>query len=82
MEKTNKSRLVFILLGIFLGTLGIHDFYIGMKKEGFIKLGIWAASFVLSFIIPLAGMLALVAWVWAIYEIVTIKNDAEGKPLV
>lgn len=33
-----KSKLAAGLLGIFLGSLGIHKFYLGYKKEGIIML--------------------------------------------
>lgn len=33
-----KSKLAAGLLGIFLGGLGIHKFYLGYKKEGIIML--------------------------------------------
>lgn len=33
-----KSRLVYILLGIFFGELGIHDFYAGYAGKGLMKL--------------------------------------------
>ena len=47
-----KSKLVAALLAFFLGSLGIHDFYLGYNKNGIIKIvltcctgvggGIWA----------------------------------------
>ncbi|MBQ4523178.1 MAG: TM2 domain-containing protein [Lachnospiraceae bacterium] len=33
-----KSKIAAGLLGIFLGSLGIHKFYLGYKKEGLIML--------------------------------------------
>ena len=33
-----KEFIVAILLCIFLGTLGIHNFYLGEKKKGLLKL--------------------------------------------
>lgn len=34
----DNKKLVAGLLGIFLGSLGIHKFYLGYKKEGLIML--------------------------------------------
>ncbi len=34
----DKQKLVAGLLGIFLGALGIHKFYLGYQKEGIIML--------------------------------------------
>ncbi|MBQ9953537.1 MAG: NINE protein [Clostridia bacterium] len=33
-----KSKLVAVLLAFFLGSLGIHDFYLGYTKYGVIKI--------------------------------------------
>lgn len=47
-----KSKLVAVLLAFFLGSIGVHDFYLGYNKYGIIKIiltvctgiggGIWA----------------------------------------
>jgi TM2 domain-containing membrane protein YozV len=34
----DKSKVVAAILAFFLGNLGIHDFYLGNKRNGFIKL--------------------------------------------
>ena len=59
-----KSKLVAILLAFFLGSIGIHDFYLGYNKYGIIKIvltvctgvggGIWA---LIDFIRLLTGSL-------------------------
>ena len=33
-----KSKLVAVLLAFFLGSIGIHDFYLGYNKYGIIKI--------------------------------------------
>ena len=33
----SKSKVAFVLLGVFLGSLGIHNFYIGRTKQGVIS---------------------------------------------
>ena len=33
-----KSKLVAVLLAFFLGSIGIHDFYLGNNKNGVIKI--------------------------------------------
>ena len=33
-----KSKLVAVLLAFFLGSIGIHDFYLGYNKNGIIKI--------------------------------------------
>ncbi len=59
-----KSKLVAVLLAFFLGSIGIHDFYLGYTKYGVIKIiltvctgfggGIWA---LIDFIRLLTGSL-------------------------
>lgn len=68
-----KSKLVAVLLAFFLGSIGIHDFYLGFTKYGIIKIvltvctgvggGIWA---LIDFIRLLTG---------------SINADANGVPL-
>ena len=68
----SKSKVAFVLLGVFLGPLGIHNFYIGRTKQGVIQLLITVLS---------AGTLSLASWIWAIVDICTINADASGVPL-
>lgn len=39
-----KSKIVAALLAFFLGGLGVHSFYMGQKKKGFIQLGVTLAG--------------------------------------
>lgn len=43
-----KTQRKLLYLAIFLGFLGIHDFYAGNKKNGIIKLALFAALLVIS----------------------------------
>ena len=69
-----KSKLVAGLLGIFLGGLGIHRFYLGYTKIAVIQI-------VVSIVTCGAGTL------WGFIEGIlilagnTITTDADGKPL-
>lgn len=69
---SSQSRLVFILMGLFLGTLGVHNFYIGRTKQGIIQLLITLVS---------GGTLALVSFCWAIFDICVITRDSKGQRL-
>lgn len=51
-----KSSTAAGLLGIFLGTFGVHDFYLGYKQLAFIHLGLGGGGFILTVI---GGMLPL-----------------------
>lgn len=37
---SGKSKIVAALLAIFLGSLGVHSFYMGQTKKGLIQLGL------------------------------------------
>ena len=71
-DTPSKSKVAFVLLGVFLGSLGIHNFYIGRTKQGVIQLLISVLS---------VGMLSFASWIWAIVDICTINADANGVPL-
>lgn len=68
-----KTRVLFVLLGIFLGTLGVHNFYAGYIKKGAIQL-------CLTLLTLFYG--AAVTWPWAIIEICVVNKDAEGAQFV
>jgi TM2 domain-containing membrane protein YozV len=54
-----KSYLVAGLLALFLGTLGVHKFYMGYAREGTILLAVTLVSWVLTIIfIGFIGLLA------------------------
>ncbi len=66
-----KSRLAYILLAVFLGSLGIHNFYAGYKGKGIAQLLITLLSFT---------ALSLPVWIWAIVEACVVERDAKGVP--
>jgi len=68
-----KTRVLFGLLGIFLGALGVHNFYAGYTKKGAIQL-------CLTLLTCFYG--AAISWPWAIIEICLINKDAEGNQFV
>ena len=69
-----KSRLTAGLLGIFLGGLGVHRFYLGYTSIGVLQILVTIAT---------CGIGGL----WGIIEGILIlggsgiKTDAEGRPL-
>ena len=68
-----KTRVIFVLLGIFLGVFGVHNFYAGYAKKGTIQLCVTLLS---------CFYLAAISWVWAIIEVCTINQDADGTQFV
>ena len=68
-----KNRTTYILLGVFLGGLGIHNFYAGYFGKAIAQLLITLLTFWL--IIP-----CLAVFIWCLIEICIIDKDANGIP--
>ena len=68
---SNKSLLAYVLLGVFLGCYGIHDFYAGYTTNGVAKLLITLLT---------CGLGSIVTMIWAIVDICTVRKDASGRP--
>ena len=72
-----KSKVAAGLLGIFLGSLGVHNFYLGYTGKAIAQLLITILS---------CGFLAVVSSVWGLVEGIliltgSINTDANGVPL-
>ena len=70
-----KNRLVYILLGIFLGYLGVHNFYAGYVKRAVIQL-LLSVLLCWTFIVP------AIVFIWVIIDICTVDRDANGNWMV
>ena len=75
-----KSKIAAALLGIFLGGLGIHRFYLGYTNIGIIQLVLTLAGLLTC------GLTSIAAWVWGIVDGImiltgSIKTDAQGNLL-
>ena len=66
-----KSRVTYILLALFLGGLGIHNFYAGYTKKAVAQLLITILT---------AGYFVFISEIWAIVEACTVKKYARGIP--
>ncbi len=62
-----KSRGVYIILGLLLGLLGIHNFYAGYHGRGAIQL-----------IMTLTVIGTIITALWALIEVLTVVEDASG----
>ena len=67
-----RTRLVYILLAIFLGGLGVHNFYAGYTKKAIIQL--LCCTIGAALVIPL-----IVGAIWILVDIFTVTKDADGK---
>jgi TM2 domain-containing membrane protein YozV len=69
-----KSRLTAGLLGIFLGALGVHRFYLGYLSIGVLQILVTLAT------CGIGGLWGLIEGV-LILRGKAITTDAEGRPL-
>ena len=72
-----KSKVIAGLLGIFLGSFGVHNFYLGYNVKGIAQLLITLLT---------SGFLSFVSTIWGIIEGImiltgSINVDAKGNPL-
>lgn len=87
-QPQQKSMILAALLALFLGTLGVHNFYLGYTRAGLMQVGLTVAGWVLS--IVLIGFLFLfVVGAWALIDFFLIllrsgrlKFDSRGVPLL
>ena len=67
-----KSRIAYILLGLFLGNLGIHNFYAGRTSTAVTQLLLFVFLF-WTIVVPIGIA------IWVIVEICTVKTDGNGQ---
>lgn len=76
-----KSRLAFVLFGIFLGNLGIHNFYAGRTVPGIAQLLITLISIPLLFFC--VGFVTIwIPTIWSLVEIAVVDEDGNHVPMV
>ncbi len=71
-DKPALSRTVYIVIAIFLGGLGIHNFYAKRKGPAIAQLLMTVLTF---------GFLAPVSVIWAIVDICIVDEDGLGRPM-
>lgn len=76
-NSNSKSKIAAGLLGIFLGTFGVHNFYLGYTGKAVAQLLISILS---------CGFLAFASSLWGLIEGIliltgSINTDAQGNPL-
>lgn len=75
-----KSKIAAGILGIFLGSLGVHNFYLGYTGKAVAQLLLTLVGWIACGIGP------IVAGIWGLVEGIliltgSINTDAEGNPL-
>lgn len=78
-----KSKIVAGLLGIFLGGLGIHRFYLGFTKVAVIQLVLTlvVSIFTLGFGLFLVGLWGFIEGIMILAGSANFQRDAHGIPL-
>jgi len=65
---------VYIILGIFFGAVGIHNFYAGHLRRGTAQLLL--TLFGSFLVLPLIG-----AIIWALLDVCTVTTDGDDQPM-
>ncbi|ANE05263.1 hypothetical protein ccrud_03865 [Corynebacterium crudilactis] len=82
-----KSKVLAALLAFFLGTLGVHNFYLGYTKAGIAQLALTVLGYILTLVIVGIGLLFVVGvWVFIEFILILVGNgkyavDSQGIPL-
>ena len=66
-----KSRVTYVLLALFLGSFGLHNFYAGYSRKAAIQLCVSLLTCL---------WLSPIMWIWAIVEACTISAADDGVP--
>lgn len=70
----SKRRSIYILLALFLGYFGIHNFYAGYIRRGL--------SQFITLLMSVLTMYFFVSWLWALIEACTVTRDANNRPMI
>ncbi|MBU0997757.1 MAG: TM2 domain-containing protein [Firmicutes bacterium] len=78
-DMTLKSKLAAGLLAIFVGSLGIHNFYLGYTTKAWVQLLLTVVGWVIIVGPIISGIWALIEGIMILTG--SIAEDGEGKPL-
>jgi TM2 domain-containing membrane protein YozV len=70
-----RHRLVYAILGILFGFLGVHNYYARHWLTGLLQLMLSIATTLLGF-----GFIA--SWLWALVEAVMVRRDGNGNEMI
>jgi TM2 domain-containing membrane protein YozV len=75
-----KDRVAYVLLAIFLGELGIHNFYAGYTNRAVLQLVACIVGIPIIALVTcgIGLVLYLALWIWNIIEACTVTQDANG----
>lgn len=84
LRPVSKSRVIYIVSGILFGYWGIHNFYIGFRGFGCMKLVLFYFLWSYSddpLMVNYSDFIYTFLFIWIISELIFIKKDAKGMPL-
>lgn len=70
--RATKSRGVYIILGLFFGLLGIHNFYAGHNGRG-------AAQLIITLLLGWLFIGVVITFLWSLVEIISETQDGDGQ---
>ena len=88
VSTNSKSKIAGGLLGLFLGGIGIHDFYLGYTGKGIAHIVLFVSGIIIAFIMPfLAYIPAFITSIWGLVDgirilVGAIDTDAYGDSIV
>ena len=77
---STKKRWVYQVLALFLGQLGIHNFYAGRIGIAVAQLLITVVGNIIALSVGATGGVGPVI-IWALIEIFAVKKDGKGLPM-
>lgn len=75
-RKRAQSRISYVLLGLFLGGFGIHNFVAGYVVRGVCQ----AVLAVILIASEAPDVTLLIPGLWVLCEVIVVKEDAHGTP--
>jgi TM2 domain-containing membrane protein YozV len=72
MVRPTKSRGVYIILGLFFGCLGIHNFYAGHNGRG-------AAQLIITILLGWLIIGLVITVLWSLIELIAETQDGDGQ---
>ncbi len=81
-SEPSLSRSIYILLGLFLGTIGVHNFYAGHVVAGVAQVLLTVVGLVLFLSgAAIGAAICAIVGLWVLVEIVAQTKDGQGRPL-
>lgn len=80
-EVSPTSRTIYILLGILIGGLGVHNFVAGRTGEAIGQLAITVVSIPLM-CVSIGFLTILIPSIWAVVNVIAVTHDGQGRRML